>query len=101
MLARTQLAGTDTLTGLVTAAAARARGVLPGPLTLTACGDVAIDPSADALGLAVEAWLVRADAGAATIAAFAIARGASGGERIAASGRFTFSIPSRERGSAA
>lgn len=101
MLARTQLAGTYTLNSLVKAAAERAHSVLPGALVLTACDGVTFDQSADDTGLALEAWLVRADESTATMTAFAIARTPAGHERIAASGRFTFSIRSKERGSAA
>ena len=101
MLARTQLAGTDTLDSLVKAAAERAHSVLPGALVLTACDGVTLDQSADDADLALEAWLVRVDEGTATTTAFAITRNASGHERIAAAGRFTFSLRSNERGSAA
>ncbi len=101
MLARTQLTGTDTLNSLVKAAAERAHSVLPGALVLTACDGVTLDQSADDIGLALEAWVVRADESTATMTAFAVARSGSGQGRIAASGRFTFSLRSNERGSAA
>ncbi len=89
MLANVQLQGADLLQRVIDAAAARARMVLGEGLALSGCDGVTIRQGcAEA---AFEAWCVRADAGAATISAFAIGQDVQGREQIVATGRFTFS----------
>ena len=99
MLSRVQSQDTDVLGRLIEVAAARAGAVL-GELTLAGCEAVRIDANPRGT-LAFEAWCVREDGTAVTIAAFAMAHDNLGRERIAASGRFTFSIPTSEKDTSA
>ena len=100
MLSRAQSQDADVLGRLVEVAAARAHAVLGEWLTLAGCEAVRIDGNPRG-ALAFEAWCVREDAAAATITAFAMAHDDRGRERIAASGRFTFSIPTSEKDTSA
>jgi len=100
MLDRARSQDADLLGRLVEAATVRARTVLGGQPALVQCEAVRIDgDSRDSLTF--EAWCVREDGAAATITAFAIAHDDLRRERIAASGRFTFSIPTSEKDTSA
>ena len=92
MLANTQPAGIDLLGQLADVAAVRAIDRLGRPIVLARCDEVAISSALIGRALRLEAWLVREDDRDATVAAFAMLHESCGMERIAASGRFTFSI---------
>lgn len=89
MLASALPQGADLLNRVVEAATARAWIALGDGLVLTGCD--AIEIGACEGDLTFEAWSVRQQPGCTTIAAYAMARDSFGRERIAASGRFTFS----------
>jgi hypothetical protein len=92
MLANAQPAGIDVLGRLAEIAAMRAAGGVGRPIALTGCDQAGIDPRLARQDCRFEAWLVRESDRAAIVAAFATIRGPGGHDRIAASGRFTFSL---------
>jgi len=83
------------LAGMVGAAADKARQALGGPVALTHCDAIDIRSAVAGFETRPEAWIVRTDDGALTVAVTVLADPASGDQRIAAYGRFTLSPADR------
>lgn len=101
MLANAQPVGIDQLGQLAGVAAVRAIAHLGAAVALVRCDEAGIDAELAVRDIRFEAWLVRESDVDTTIAAFATVREPAGNERIAASGRFTFSLLPIEKGPSA
>lgn len=91
MLANSREPGLELLNQMAEAAARRAALQLCPPFQLTQCMMVELRPGLASAELKLESWAVRTDGRAVTISVFATAIRPEGPNRMAGTGRFTFS----------
>lgn len=97
MLSNAPIKGLDLLAVMADTAALKAAAHLHGAIRLAKCDSFALDEGYLSQDVDLESWSVFADHQAIVVSVFAMAPKEDGGQRIAGSGRFTFTTLTHKR----